>query len=468
MLKRRFIGFALVLCPGVISGMLSATSRPATAADADRELLDFQDPSGQVRTTNVNGPLDLDNPFFQDLGTNGRRCVTCHQPSAAWTITPANVEERFRESRGTDPIFTNNDGSNCEGAVSHSLDEKRAAYGLLLTRGLIRIGLDVPPGAEFFIQSVRDPNRCSSATNDASLYRRPLPSTNLEFLTAVMWDGRESSPKTTVLEDLAHQANDATLGHAQATHDLTDEQARQIVAVETGLFTAQVRDNLAGNLRAEGGRGGPKVLSTQPFFIGINDPVGLNPTGAMFDPNVFTLFEAWAGLEGPTHDRETDARRAIARGESLFNTKPITISGVGGLNGVTFASSVKVPDSFTGSCTICHDTPNVGNHSVKAPLDIGLTTPAQAPYLPVYTLRNMLTQETVQTTDPGRAMITGKWADVSKFKGPILRALAARAPYFHNGSAATLEDVVQFYDRRFNIGLTAQEKADLVAFLRAL
>ena len=65
-------------------------------------------------------------------------------------------------------------------------------------------------------------------------------------------------------------------------------------------------------------------------------------------------------------------------------------------------------------------------------------------------------------------MITGKWADVSKFKGPILRALAARAPYFHNGSAATLEDVVQFYDKRFNIGLTAQEKADLVAFLRAL
>jgi cytochrome c peroxidase len=194
----------------------------------------------------------------------------------------------------------------------------------------------------------------------------------------------------------------------------------------------------------------------------------LNPTGAAFDPNVFTLFDAWAGLRGSPRDRETSARRAIARGESLFNTKAITISGVAGLNGVTFASGVKVPDSFTGSCTICHDTPSVGNHSAKAPLDIGLTTPAQAPYLPVYTLRNMFTQETVQTTDPGRAMITGKWADIGKFKGPILRALAARAPYFHNGSAATLEEVVQFYDMRFNIGLTAQEKADLAAFLRAL
>ncbi len=65
-------------------------------------------------------------------------------------------------------------------------------------------------------------------------------------------------------------------------------------------------------------------------------------------------------------------------------------------------------------------------------------------------------------------MITGKWADIGKFKGPILRALAARAPYFHNGSAATLEEVVEFYETRFNIGLTAREIADLVAFLRAL
>jgi cytochrome c peroxidase len=74
----------------------------------------------------------------------------------------------------------------------------------------------------------------------------------------------------------------------------------------------------------------------------------------------------------------------------------------------------------------------------------------------------------VKTSDPGRAMVTGKWADVSKFKGPILRALAARAPYFHNGSAATLEQVVEFYQSRFNLSLTAREKADLVAFLGAL
>ena len=77
-------------------------------------------------------------------------------------------------------------------------------------------------------------------------------------------------------------------------------------------------------------------------------------------------------------------------------------------------------------------------------------------------------EELVETTDPGRAMVTGKWSDVGKFKGPVLRALAARPPYFHDGSAATLAEVVRFYDTRFQARFTAQEKADLIAFLQAL
>ena len=78
------------------------------------------------------------------------------------------------------------------------------------------------------------------------------------------------------------------------------------------------------------------------------------------------------------------------------------------------------------------------------------------------------TGATVRTTDPGLALLTGKWADIGKFKGPVLRGLAARPPYFHNGMAASLEDVVDFYDERFAMALDAQEKRDLVAFLQAL
>jgi cytochrome c peroxidase len=86
--------------------------------------------------------------------------------------------------------------------------------------------------------------------------------------------------------------------------------------------------------------------------------------------------------------------------------------------------------------------------------------------MPLYTLRNKFTGQTLQTTDPGRALVTGRWKDIGRFKGPILRGLAARAPYFHNGSAATLADAVRFYNERFAIGLKDDEVSDLVAFLR--
>jgi cytochrome c peroxidase len=467
-LKQPFLALAVLVCAVAFTGMMSA-GRPATAAETHLGLLSFDDPTGQVRTLDVNGALDLDNPFFTELGANGRTCFSCHRPSQGWTITPEEVRDRFAESRGLDPIFRPNDGSNCEGADVSTLAKRRAAYSLLLNRGLIRIGIDVPIGAEFVIDSVDDPYHCGAPLTAASMYRRPLPATNLRFLSAVMWDGRESSPTTTILQDLAKQADDATTGHAQASLHLTEQEAQDIVAFETGLFTAQARDNHAGSLGADGAIGGPVALSRQPFFIGINDPVGLNSTGAVFDPSAFTLFNAWTGPARPGEQEISRARSAIARGQSIFDTRPIVITGVAGLNNQTFSNGVTVPDPFTGTCTTCHDTPNAGNHSVKAPLNIGLTDPSRrTPDMPLYTLRRTSTGEVLMTTDPGRAMITGKWADIGKFKGPVLRALAARAPYFHNGSAATLEEAIEFYDTRFNIGLTRREKGDLVAFLNAL
>jgi hypothetical protein len=461
-LRRLAAAATMVVCVGAGVGRLVT---PISATDTGQVQLSASDASGRILTINVNGAVDLTNPFFQELGTNGRTCFTCHRPDQGWTVTPDAIAQRFQDTRGLDPIFRTNDGSNCAGADVSTPGKRQKAFSLLLTRGLIRVEVGVPASGEFVIDSVDDPYNCGAPLTAASMYRRPLPSTNLGFLSAVMWDGRESSPSTTVLQDLAQQADDATMGHAQAALHLTPAEAQAIVAFETGMFTAQARDNTAGSLSDAGATGGPGALITQPFFIGINDPVGLNPTGAAFDPRAFTLFDAWLAAGRDL----SSARRAIARGQELFNNLPIVISGVAGLSGATFPSGVTLPPSFTGTCTTCHDTPNSGNHSVKAPLNIGLTDASRrTPDMPLYTLRRNSTGETVQTTDPGRAMITGKWADIGKFKGPILRGLAARAPYFHNGSAATLEDAVDFYDTRFNLGLTARQKSDLAAFLRSL
>src|SRR5262245_3522650 len=204
------------------------------------------------------------------------------------------------------------------------------------------------------------------------------------------------------------------------------------------------------------------------FCLGINDPLDMRPSmpGACaassggLNPFVFTLFRDWTDAKSPH-------RQAIARGEAIFNTRPFVIDNVPGLNGLP-DDPVRRP-ILNGTCTVCHDTPNAGNHSVPMALNIGVTDAARrTPDLPLYTLRRRATGETVRTTDPGRAMVTGTWNDIGKFKGPVLRSLAARPPYFHNGSAATLADVIRFYDTRFQTRFTEQEKSDLLAFLRAL
>jgi cytochrome c peroxidase len=142
--------------------------------------------------------------------------------------------------------------------------------------------------------------------------------------------------------------------------------------------------------------------------------------------------------------------------------------------------------SLTGTCGTCHDTPNVGNHSFPTPLDIGTGDPSSnvsvnlggldISYLPSITVCKLdsttsppaPTTNCKTTTDLGQALIDGKFDHVGKIKGPILRSLSARAPYFHNGSAQTLLNAVQFYEGRFGLVLTPQEESDLVAFLSVL
>jgi hypothetical protein len=447
-------------------------SARAAVAASNPDPMTTRDASGWVRTFTRSGGIDRDNTFFQPIGTNGRSCETCHRQDSAWSITPTVVQALFVASGGTDPIFRTVDGSNSPMADVSTRAARRTAYSMLLDRGVIRVGIGIPADAEFVLADVDDPYHFASAA-ELSLFRRPLPSTNLAYLTGIMWDGRETQapflPPMHAGQDrdalnaaLVKQASDATMGHAQGI-DPTPEQLADIVAFESGLTTAQIRDDVAGLLNEGDAIGGPRILANQRFYVGINDTLGADPTGALFDPDSMGLFGAWANADAGDQSAKAKARAAIARGEALFNQKPLTITGVAGLNDAL--GNPAIP----GTCSTCHNAPNVGNHTVGLPLDIGIADASRrTPDMPLYTLRNKATGETVQTTDPGLALITGKWADIGKFKGPVLRGLAARPPYFHNGSAARLEDVVDFYDTRFSMNLDAQEKQDLVAFLKAL
>ncbi|HKV53793.1 MAG TPA: hypothetical protein VJN94_04040, partial [Candidatus Binataceae bacterium] len=211
------------------------------------------DPSGQVGTYQPDGAtLTAQNPFFRNLGTNGRTCFTCHQPQNGWTISAKSVRDRFNASNGNDPLFRLVDGATCPSDDISTAAARRQAYLLLLERGLIRIGLPMPANAQFTVTAVDDPYDCttnpitgltSPSTGMVSVYRRPLPATNLSFLSTIMWDGREPS--------LAHQALDATLTHAQGKGAGPNKaQLTQIVNFEAGTYTAQIFDTTARGLTA--------------------------------------------------------------------------------------------------------------------------------------------------------------------------------------------------------------------------
>ncbi len=461
---------------GVLFILVAWFAAPSAILGSESQsMLNTANGTGKAGTVSAAGPIDRRNPFFQSLGTNGRACVHCHQADQGWSITPAGLQQVFAASKGLDPVFRPNDGANSPNADVSTLEKRRAAYSMLLNKGVIRVGLPIPANAEFTLTQAEDPYSFASKS-ELSLFRRPLPGTNVRFVSAVMWDGRNTfvpiQQDSDLKSNLKQQASGAVMGHAQAVIPPSDAQLEAIVDFIMGLHTSQVWDENAGSLLARGAKGGPQALAAQEFYIGINDPIGKNPKGTTFNSSAMQLFTSWTSLHGRSNDSadfgdsnnsRNAAREAVARGEQIFNTHTIAISGVAGLN-----DELNMP-TIQGTCTTCHDAPNVGNHSVAMALNIGIADESRrTPDMPLYTLRNNTTGATLGTTDPGRALITGKWADIGKFKGPVLRALPARPPYFHDGSAATLSDVVDFYNQRFSIGLTQQQQQDLIAFLRTL
>ncbi len=269
------------------------------------------------------GAIDTTNPFFQPQG-NGRSCATCHDQQAGWSITPDTLAKRFKDSDGLDPVFRTNDGAVSPNAPVATTAERERAYAMLLSKGLIRVGLPIPAGAEFELLSVDDPYHFATAA-ELSLFRRPLPTTNLQ---------------------------------QPAVH-------------HQGCQWPQRRARKARAARH---------LHLLPLDAQCRHPLGAAP----------------------------DEHRRRSRGAP---------------------------------------------HPRPAPL---------------YTLRNLASGETVKTSDPGAALQTGKWRDLGKLKIPSLRGLESRSPYFHDGSENDVAQLVRFYDRRFEIGLSQPEVDDLANFLRAL
>lgn len=474
------------LVEGCGAGNTTTTVINPPPSDLIPSLQPYPSPSGTESTYTATGSIDPGGIFFQALGTNARSCGSCHQLSQGMGLSAASAQTLFSSSNGSDPLFLAVDGANCPTAATGD----SAGHSLILNNGLIRIAEMLPAAAQFTVAVAQDPYGCASASGSTgqtaySVYRRPLPATSLTFLSQVMWDARftaaplsgSATLSANLDSDLSTQALNAIATHEQGSAAPTPAQVSELVAFEEQLFTAEATDAQAGPLTGSGATGGAAALAAQKYYPGINDAFGQDPTGAKFNPVVFTLFQAWEGSANP-------AQASIARGEDIFNTAPLEITDVHGLNDNPALGS---PAVIVGTCGTCHDTPNVGTHSLPLAMDIGIShviaseTDANIigglqalaiPTLPVYQISGCIdaggNAVVYVTTDPGVALTTGQCADVNRIKVPGLRGLAARGPYFHNGSAANLGQVVQFYSTRFQMNLNPQQILDLQNFLAAL
>ena len=452
--------------------------------------LQFDDDRGRIGIVNDSGPVNTQgHPFFEPLGANGRACVTCHQPAYAMSLSVAAVRERWKATKGKDPLFAAIDGSNCPNLPQ----EKASSHSLLLDRGLIRLAIPWPPEKakpEFTIDVVSDPSGCNtspvyglhSAHPAVSVFRRPRMAANLKCVTNptprfalklggladidpetgkpvsmnFMADAREPS--------LRSQARTAAREHEERQAALSDAALERIVDFESQIFAAQIFDEKAGNLAETGGPPalGPWAMAKhRTGVLGDND---YNP--------VFQLFDAWK-QPGPSAQRAS-----VARGNDIFMFRQFW------LRDATHINSIGLGNPLKRTCATCHNAQMTGQDLSAGWVDVGTTnypTWTEPPLysesreLPVFKITcdkdaapHPYLGRVIFTSDPGRALISGRCVDVGSIVMQQFRGLAARAPYFSNGSAKSLRELVDFYDRRFDMKLSEQEKQDLINFLGVL
>jgi hypothetical protein len=359
---------------------------------------------------------------------------------------------------------------------------------------------------EFSLEVVRDPTGCNthpehglaSSQPTVSVYRRPRPVANTKYLThsnfgvgpfiaksglpAVRDPDTGLPTSMNMMADarvttLKAQAADAARTHLELVTGLTPADLARVVDFERQIYAAQASHAEAGDLGAPDGPPGfgAKNLAAAPAGV-----LGNNTTRF-----VFPLNDAWlerrAEQAGAEAEASHAARQSIARGHDVFMFRTFFIRDSMHLNSVGLGNPVK------RTCSTCHGMHMTGMDVANGWMDIGTTNlpwareaprnpwTTETPQLPLFKITcnadvapHPFLGRVIYTQDPGRALVSGKCNDVGAIVMQQFRGLAARAPYFSNGSAATLRELVDFYDRRYSIGYSEQEKRDLVAFLNAL
>lgn len=464
----------------------------------------FENPAGQLGYIHAKGEFNTKgHPFFEASGSNGRACVSCHQPVNGMSVSVNTLNQRWEETAGKDPVFAAIDGSDNPKLPQHL----KSSHRLLLTRGLFRIALPWPATSdqgkpvqpEFTIEVVHDPTGVNldpdlglkSANPKISVYRRPRPVANMSYVmspdprfnikTGILAAKDPETGKVVGMNMLADsrfytqksQALDAYFGHMEGQNGLTEAELTKIIDFENNWFMAQSHDKWGSPL-ADNGK--PAGIGPEAMQKGKTHVLGNN----RFDP-IFHHMHEWqsdSSFSSNLNLAQRSFRKSVARGNDIFMYRQFWIRDVTHINSVGLGNPVR------RSCATCHNSQMTGMDIAPGWVDLGTTnyptwtenvTGFEKSELPVFKCTcksdapaHPFLGRVIYTTDPGRALVTGKCIDIGSITMQQFRGLSARAPYFANGSAKNLLELVDYYDRRFDMKLNSQEKEDLVNFLSAL
>lgn len=339
------------------------------------------------------------------LAANGRSCADCHMASDQFQLSPASVESRYQllqwrrrsNPNADDPLFRPIDADDFRVNGENASDFRN-----LRENGLVRILIPLPANMKLIDPATNLPSdetvaevwRAVPSVNDAKLTgpdglnpwpRGPNASGGYQL------DGRKSS--------LQEQGLGALTDHAQVQSPPTQQMLEDLASFQSVLFTNERVKALADAIQA-----------------------GASP---LPDP------------DPPLNSLEQQGKVVFERACAQCH---------GG------------PGQSTGQ------RPVVRYHDISSqcPRPVDTVTPARFAYAPcpARLARNARTYEITQpngtklrrtSSDPGRALLTGFVGSVpaqddwNKLDMPGLRGISKTAPYFHNNSAATLEEVVDHY-----------------------
>lgn len=398
---------------------------------------------------------------LNQLGGNGRACADCHMPSENFQLSPAVAKSRFDalqaqrvyNKTADDPLFRPVDADDF-----HVNGDNASDFSNLVENGLVRVTMPLPLNVKLIDPATGEPTDETSV----DLWRAVMPVFNVAITgpdgVPPIWPS--GAPRLPIMGQDPNGPNRQGGYQHDARFGTLQEQAR-------GALFAHAQ------------------VSVEPSARMLDDLAAFQQT-LFSSPGVKMLAAAILSGSTPFPDPDPELNELELQGKTVFNRACAQCHG-GTLH----------PSGSTPETTFIR--PITRYHNVEA----ACPRPATDGYAPcpqrlernarTYRItRADGTFQFVTTSDPGRLLLTGQPADVERMDVTQLRGISKTAPYFHNNSAATLEEVLDQYNAFFasvarlnpppnlpgilsSNGLivdrgfvTADERAALLAYLRKL